>query len=296
MGKPALLSFLSIALMAGTWTVSPKSYALEPAITVRSVIPTPVEHPWTQRHSPPARQLTDLAQLFFPPAGQRSVLRVVGKGEARQPADTAHIELDVSESSDVSGEFPEETPFQGGSNTPVSLTKKDLQPIVDALIQSGIPEAEIMVKITQPRSTGFPLPIPPIGSAGKATVDVKLEQPTRDRIEAIITTAREATEKEEKLLLDGVKVRFEVKDCPQLEAKAYAAAVQDARNRAEAIAKVLDAKLSAVPSVAEPFYGVFLPGCNAEQRLPFTPEDAGDELDSLEVEVKRDIFVTYTVK
>ena len=292
MHKPALCSLLCAVLMTGTWTATTReSKALNPDVAADSSIEVPGKGLGHRHHR------GQVAQLFFPPAGQRSVLRVVGKGEARQSADVAHIELEISEGSDGTAEFPDEpSPFQGGSGTKVSLTKKDLRPIVDALLQSGIPQMDIMVKITQPRSTGLPLPIPPIGSAGKAAVEVQLQQPTQEGIEAVVTTANKAADKLGTLVLDNVTVHYQVKDCAQLAAKAYAIAVQDARNRAQAIAQALDAKLSPVPSVAEPFYGVFLPGCNEELQLPFVSEGIGDELDDLEVEVKRDIFVTYTVK
>ena len=300
MDKPVISGVLCGVILASMGIAHRASWAVQPGLAASGTHLPQIGDGDLPMLKPPSVNLRPpVAQLFFPPASKRSVLRVIGKGEASQPADTAQIELNIGQRSEAEdfpgGNLPEGDLFEGGPG--VSLKRKDLQPIVDALIAAGIPEADIMVKISPPRSTPFPLPIPPIGNAGKATVVVEIKQPVRERIDAIATTAREAADQQGRLTLEGVNVRYAVDDCPLLEAKAYAAAVKDAQNRAGAIAQAMNATLVGVPSVAEPFYGVFLPGCNSEQRLPFEPDDASyDEADPIEVEVKRDIFVTYTVK
>lgn len=85
-------------------------------------------------------------------------------------------------------------------------------------------------------------------------------------------------------------------NCQALEQAAYQSAIEDAQNRANSIAAATGTRLRLVPSVAEPFYGVFLPGCYSEGNLPFGSNTSSpyDPDDPVEVRVNKDIFVTYT--
>src|SRR5919202_3934018 len=62
---------------------------------------------------------------------------------------------------------------------------------------------------------------------------------------------------------------IELKDCRALERAAYQAAMKDAQERARAIADAIGAELGKVPSVAEPFYDVFLSRCSSGGNFPF---------------------------
>ncbi|HAG84013.1 MAG TPA: hypothetical protein DCL61_23390 [Cyanobacteria bacterium UBA12227] len=179
--------------------------------------------------------------------------------------------------------------FHEGEGT---LTEEKLQPIVDALVRSGVPADTIEVRIIKANFSFFG------GSQGGAEVVVKIETPTRDRLEAIVDTATEAADNIEEILLNTVGVEYAVDDCQVLEQSAYQSAVEDAQNRASSIAQATGAELRQVPSIAEPFYGVFLPGCNSKANLPFGTIAASpyDPNAPIEVEVTKDIFVTYTVK
>ena len=62
--------------------------------------------------------------------------------------------------------------------------------------------------------------------------------------------------------------------------------------------QVSGTEIKRVPSVAEPFYAIFLPGCNSKGNLPFASKEASpyDPNAPVEVEVSKDIFFTYRVR
>lgn len=235
-----------------------------------------------------------IAQLFYPPASEQQALRVIGKGRARGSADTARIQLNFGINDNIN------IPSEGGvlfqaEVAQATITRETLKPIVDALVAIGVPADTIEVKITEPQPSVLPFPFPSTGTEGSAAIVVKVEKPTRDRIEQIVTVANETASKNKDLAVDSVDVQYSVKDCKALEKAAYQAAVNDALNRARAIAEALDADIG-IPSVAEPFYGVFLPGCNSDGSLPFRSSPATYDPDApLEVVVTKDIFVSFPV-
>lgn len=92
-------------------------------------------------------------------------------------------------------------------------------------------------------------------------------------------------------------MQYSAKDCQALERAAYQAGVQDAQNRARAIAEAMGGKMRKVGSVAEPFYNAYLPGCNSGGNLPFGGDAASsyDPNAPVEVEITKEIFVTFPV-
>ncbi|MEW6492485.1 MAG: SIMPL domain-containing protein [Cyanobacteriota bacterium] len=169
---------------------------------------------------------------------------------------------------------------------------------MDAIAATGVPADDIQVKITEPRPSALPFPFPSTGSAGGAEVLVTIEQPTRDRLEKIVTAANQAASKNKEISISSVDVQFSTKDCQALEKTAYQAAVQDAQNRARAIAEAMGAKMRRVGSVAEPFYNAYLGGCDSQGNLPFGGDSAAsyDPNAPIEVEVTKELFVTFPVE
>jgi len=104
------------------------------------------------------------------------------------------------------------------------------------------------------------------------------------------------------IVVETVNVRYAMKDCQVLVRAAYQAAVKDARNRSEALAQAMNVQLGKVPSVAESFlYDLFVPLCSEATELPsFLPfGSSGSRYDPnapIEVQLRRDIFVTYPIK
>ncbi len=247
------------------------------------------------------------AQLFYPPASDRHSLMVIGQGVVKVPADTADIEL-VFSSGDSNDELetkPSSLPQTHRISSPTvllnyktaaesspskkSLTKATLQPVVNSLVAKGISTEKIQVQI----STN--------SSEYNAKILVRLEKPTRDRVQEIVATAKKATNELKNLSVKSVGVDYEVNDCQALQSSVYQSAMKDAQSRAQALATAIGVKLG-TPSVAEPFYTLLYPSCSSKTGVPL-PSFASFLLSPTynpdapaEVEMKKDIFVTYTTK
>ncbi|WP_334857327.1 SIMPL domain-containing protein [Nostoc sp.] len=270
------------------------------------------------------------AQLFYPPASDRHSLMVIGQGVVRVTADTADIELVFSSgsSNDELETQPSSLPQTRGISSPSgyasgtpkatgsleqqnraasrtlllnyktaaesspskkSLTKATLQPVVNSLVAKGISTDKIQVQIS------------PNSSENNAKILVRLEKPTRDRVQEIVATANKATSQLENISVKSVGVEYAVNDCQALQSSVYQSAMKDAQSRAQALATAMSVKLD-TPSVAEPFYTLFYPSCSSKTGVPL-PSFASFLLSPTynpdapaEVEMKKDIFVTYTTK
>lgn len=241
------------------------------------------------------------AQLFYPPVSDPQALRVTGRGRASQPADSARLVFGFG-GGDVFPSPPEGILSQAEPTprvtVPGAISEESLQPIVEGLEAIGVPAEAIEVKVIKPQPSALPFPFPSTGTPGGAQVNVTIEQPTSDRLEAIVSTVSETASASEELAVTSIGVRYAVDSCQALERAAYEAAVNDAFNRASAIASAMGAELRRVPSVAEPFYSIFLPGCDSEGNLPFGGDTTPpyDPNAPLEVEIKKEIFVTFPVE
>jgi hypothetical protein len=247
------------------------------------------------------------AQLFYPPASDRHSLMVIGQGVVRVPADTADIELvfttggsndelqtqpsALSEAHGISSLtllLNEKTAVEPLSNKK-SLTKATLQPVVDSLVAKGISAEKIQVQINAN------------SSENNAKILLRLEKPTRDRVQEIVATAKNSTSQLKNLSIKNVGVEYEVNDCQALQSSVYQSAMKDAQGRAQALATAMGVKLE-TPSVAEPFYTLLYPSCSSKTGVPlpsfasFLLSPAYNPDAPAEVEMKKDIFVTYTTK
>ncbi|MCC5656129.1 SIMPL domain-containing protein [Nostoc sp. XA010] len=265
------------------------------------------------------------AQLFYPPASDRHSLMVIGQGVVRVPADTADIELVFSSkaSNDELQTQPSSLPQTRRISSPSGfgspslleqqdraasptlllnyktaaeslpskklLTKATLQPVVNSLVAKGISADKIQVQINAN------------SSENNAKILVRLEKPTRERVQEIVGTANKATSEIENLSVKSVGVEYAVNDCQALQSSVYQSAMKDAQSRAQALAAAMGAKLG-TPSVAEPFYTLLYPSCSSKTGVPlpsfasFLLSPAYNPDAPAEVEMKKDIFVTYTTK
>lgn len=261
------------------------------------------------------------AQLFYPPASDRHSLMVIGQGVVRVTADTADIELVFSSGSsdDELETKPSSVPQTRSISSPSgyasgtprattsrtlllnyktaaesspskkSLTKASLQPVVNSLVAKGISTDKIQVQIS------------PDSSENNAKILVRLEKPTRDRVQEIVATANKATSQLENISVKSVGVEYAVNDCQALQSSVYLSAMKDAQSRAQALATAMNVKLD-TPSVAEPFYTLFYPSCSSKTGVPlpsfasFLSSPTYNPDAPAEVEMKKDIFVTYTTK
>lgn len=236
----------------------------------------------------------NISQLFYPPANNPQTFMVVGKGKANQKADTAVLELALSA-------------IPIGENTVASLIAQKKTPletqvkkIVDALTAIGVKSTDISVQYPQNTSGGFsfPFPIPSPTSSDETKIVVTVQSPTHPRLQQIITTAGKSLDPDQPFSLSRIGVRYSISDCQALQRETYKNAIQDAQNRANAIADALNAQLNPIPSVAEPFYGVILPQecATGEGNLFSSSTVPYDANAPIEVEVSKDIFVTFSVR
>jgi len=295
-------SLVWAALVTGLWTVIPSqgraeilantqgSHSAKPNEFLAKVNETAAKLPTGDRL---------IAQTLYPPVSDDQGLMVQGQGEGSAPADIAMIEFLFS-----NGSNPFESPPEGKTPSPTKpLTQKSLQPVVDALVAIGVPASAIAVSTSPTSSQSFPFPFPLPSSGGSAQLVVKLDKPTRDRVQQIVTIGSKNEQLKENLSMQSVSVDYKVNDCQSLEKSAYLAAVNDARNRAKALAEALGVKIADVPSIAEsPFASFFgsASSCNSKPLLSFFPfggiKQPYDPAAPAEVRVKKDILVTYKIR
>ncbi|GFE70251.1 SIMPL domain-containing protein [Chroococcus sp. FPU101] len=243
-----------------------------------------------------ANPLNPIAQFFYPPANNPQTFMVVGKGKAKQKADTAVLKFTLSAVSPTDDNTVAYF-IKAQKKTPLETQVKD---IVDALLAIGISKTDIEIQYPQNSTSGFslPFPLPTPTNNTNTKIFVTVANPTHPRLQQIITTAGSAIRKDQPFKFDQFEVRYSVNDCQALQRETYKNAMKDAQNRAIALADAVNAELNPIPSVAEPFYGVFLPEeCATGEGFLFgsssVPYDANDPL---EVEVSKEIFVTFSVR
>jgi hypothetical protein len=222
---------------------------------------------------------------------------VQGQGKATAPADTARIEF-------LFGNQYSEEPEGKTPKPPKPLTQASLKPIVDALVAVGVPATAIEINTNPSNSPAFPFPIS--ATEGAVQMVVRLEKPTRDRVQQIVKVAGDEKIFKGKFSLQNTNVEYAINDCPALERAAYAAAVNNARSRATALSEALGVKIADVPSIAESSFSLFnffsasSSACGSAGNTPVFPFSAFKKpfnpATPAEVEVKKDIFVTYTIR
>lgn len=254
-----------------------------------------------------------IAQLFYPPVGPSSILRVMGKGRVVRAADKAELSFEFGSAVGAESGSVEPTVLQFRSpskyKTPktvsrrkqgvlISLTESSLQPILKALTAAGVPEQQVQVKLNAGKSSSsaLPFPIPSKKTAAEVTILVRQDNPTQVKLAKIVEAVQSAAEPLKTISLSRVGVNYAAKDCQSLQVDVYKAAALDAQNRAKAIAEAMGVKTNPVPSIAQPFYDLIRPGCGGSSEIPFL--DSSPDYNPSKppiVSLSREIFVTYTL-
>jgi uncharacterized protein YggE len=154
---------------------------------------------------------------------------VTGTGGASAPAETALLQLLIVRTAPYSRDFAADTPPATSASGDVSIA-----PVIDAIQSVGILESAIRV-VSSPTLISV---CSVSAKCSAARVDVTVDNPDLDTLNAIVDAAGEAAGKQE-LTVQDVGVGYGVADCHPLHAKARDAAAADARGRAEAQAKTL---------------------------------------------------------
>lgn len=201
---------------------------------------------------------------------ERNTIRVSGAGEASGAPDIAFIQIGVEQRGDQVAEVVDEA-------------NQALQEMTDALIEFGIPEENIQttrfnVDQREPRDPETGLPAEAVNYVVSASQRVKVEDV--GQIGAVIQTGLDAGGN------NVFGLQFGLADASALQSEARAAAIDDARTRADDLADALGVQ------VGEPLYvteagGVAAPRVESAQALGAgaPPVQAGQLTVTVQVQV-----------
>jgi uncharacterized protein YggE len=158
---------------------------------------------------------------------QRAVT-VIGQGQATAPADKAVIEFRFA-SRDASE--PPEVALPVAPVVVTELNKTALQPIVNALVAIKVPKNNIEVQTS---------------SGENPRLFVRLDKPSRERVQQVVGVASQAIRGSRVLFLQGIGAQYAVNNCQQLESQARRIALKDAQNQVKGVAQDLDVKVGNV--------------------------------------------------
>src|SRR5262249_15399 len=158
-------------------------------------------------------------------------------GIASAPAERAIVQMLIVR--DVPfGDEPQST-ASAGSTTPVpGENRNSLGPVVDALMSVGVNEEDVVV-LTSPSLISV---CNNYSRCSSARIDVTVDQPTLDRLNAIVNAVG-AEAAQSGMTVQDVGVGYSVAGCSALRRKAREAATTDAQKRAADQADVLGVTL-----------------------------------------------------
>jgi len=163
-------------------------------------------------------------------------ISVIGYGEARAPAESATIQIAISEINFGGPQIP-----QAGA-TPGARERESVSGVVVALVNAGIAEEDVEVFVG-----------PAVANAGsyfgpaRAILTFPLDAPDNARIDEVVAASALAAA-DEALVVGQVNATFTVEDCDALVAVAREAAIADARNQADTQAELLGVTIGDVTS------------------------------------------------
>ena len=237
------------------------------------------------------------APLSFPSLQQgQTGINVQGFGSATVPASTARLQLFVVGGDGFYpkpippppfGEEPSE-PFP----EPQPLAEEDLVPIVEAIEDQGIAKGDIEVNLNP---DGYYDPYGP----GRARITVSISDP-QDRVQPIADAVRDAASASGTLFLESVDVLYSVSTevCATLERESMVAAVEDARGRAQLLARVLAVAIGDVVFASHYSYAPFGPSPCDPTALAY-PEFYGGYYDATqpaEATLTSNVTVTFAIQ
>ncbi len=167
---------------------------------------------------------------------------VTGSGRATAPAERAVVQLLVVRDEPFGGEAA----AWGTLATPTAGGRDSIAAVVDAIREAGVERAAVRV-VNSPSLISVCQTNAPCSST---RIDVTIEEPELERINAIVDAAGEAAGEAEMTVQD-VGAGYSVADCRSLQTDARTAATADARARAAAQATALGVELGALLLASE---------------------------------------------
>lgn len=160
-------------------------------------------------------------------------LSVTGTSQVNAPADQAVIVLTYYPNS-----YYDYSEDPGATPQSPQVLPSDLKVVTDTLTAAGVPASNIKA-------------YPDFTSPGSMRVRLVLDQPTQTRVEQIISDVNTAVAKGNRYTSSGVVVGYTVRDCQAVENQARQTAMDDAQNRAVALASIAGRQLGDVYSLTE---------------------------------------------
>ena len=174
-------------------------------------------------------------------------------------------------------------------NNAMTITNASLQPVADALVRAGVERSSVTL----------PLYLQGNAHTNNAEVSGTVEHPTQTMLQNGIAQLAGAFGSMPDLILNAAEIRLTADGCEQLEQKAEAAALRQARANAEYIAKQLNVRVGAVQAVqASGFAPDFSQSCMTQYSIgPFgAPYPMQNAQDYLTVRVFGSVSVRYAIR
>ena len=174
-------------------------------------------------------------------------------------------------------------------NNAMAITAASLQPVADALVRAGVERSSITM----------PLYLQGNARTNNAEVSGTVERPTQAMLQNGIAQLAGAFASMPDLILNAADIRLTADGCEQLEQKAEAAALHQARANADYIAKQLNVRVGAVQAVqASGFAPDLSQSCVTQYGIgPFgAPYPMQSAQDYLTVRVFSSVSVRYAIR
>ncbi|HXG35409.1 MAG TPA: SIMPL domain-containing protein [Dehalococcoidia bacterium] len=230
--------------------------------------------------------ISDLSLSSLPsPLWQMSTngLTVQGYGLASAPADQALVYFYFSSGAPKPVPLPPST-----SIAPAPITEESLRPIIEAIKGQGIADADIEVTL-QPvyYQSDF---------SGSATIRVRVRD--LGKVDGVIQAVQQAAGSVPQLTLNSANVQYTLADCSPLEQEAMKAAAEDARSRADLLARILGVGLGELIGATNWSYSPFgYPGCGQDNvRILSVVERGFIPGQSQEVQVSAALGLTFAIR
>ena len=180
--------------------------------------------------TPSSENALQIAQAI--PSNVRS-LSVTGNGISSVPADQAAIVISYA-----LNYYPEVPSEPGGALAlPPAVQESDLKMVTDALVSAGVPADNISYT-------------PEAYSFQALRLTVRVNNPTRERVNALVDLANNTAMKDSKFIASTSGVVYVARNCQSAETAARQAAMADARSQATALADTANVKIGDLVSVS----------------------------------------------
>lgn len=245
-------TFALVGIATGVWCVPATLQA-----AALSSPDTPQPESELEQHLPtPGDRLAQFSTPATTVVSNQRSLTVTGTGQSSVPADQAILQLFYYSAAPVDATVP------SGMPTPIDIS--DLQFIVNALTELGVPSSDITVYADP-------------NSYGAARVQLKLAQPTADRMNQIITQVNKTVAADGRFASSGTNVVYTIEQCAVPENEARQAAMANARTRAADFAAIAGVELGELLTLSDySSWGLsYSSTCPSLENLPPAPLQYG---------------------